>query len=574
MSTVARPALYQERTQSVTAQDQINQALDELTVGKRRWRQASLDERIRLVDECLRDTMAVARQWADAACEAKGLAPGNPLQGEEIGSGPMATIRYLRLLKQTLEAIRRSGSPELPGEVRVGPSGKLQVQVMPTKGLFDGLLFQGFKSHIWLQPGVTKENLREHMASYYRLTERPEGISLVLGAGNVSSIPPTDAFTKLFHEGKVVLLKMNPVNEYLGPIFERAFRSLIEAGYLRIIYGGADVGAYAINHPQVDEVHITGSIYSHETIVWGPPGPERERRKRENDPLLKKAITSELGNVTPWIVVPGPYTDKQLRFQAENLAASITNNASFNCIATKMVVTQRGWKDRDKFLSLVDEVLARTPTRKAYYPGADERWRKFAGGEPQGCPAGTLPWKLIRDRQLDRDPLYFCEESFTCVCAETALEADSAEQFLDRATDFVNEKLWGTLGAAVMVHPKLRQQPEFEGRFQTMLDRLRYGTIGINHWPALSYAMITPPWGGYPSGTLQDPQSGIDWVHNTYMLERIEKCVLEGPLTISPKPMWFPSHRTANVVAWKALEMHYQPSIWKLPSLLFSAIQG
>ena len=46
---------------------------------------------------------------------------------------------------------------------------------------------------------------------------------LVLGAGNVSSIPATDTISKVFQEGQVVLLKMNPVNEYLGPIFERLF---------------------------------------------------------------------------------------------------------------------------------------------------------------------------------------------------------------------------------------------------------------------------------------------------------------------------------------------------------------
>ena len=90
-----------------------------------------------------------------------------------------------------------------------------------------------------------------------------------------------------------------------------------------------------------DAVHVTGSADTHDAIVWGPQGEERRRRLAENDPLLTKPITSELGNVTPWIVVPGEYSERELQFQAENVAAMIANNASFNCIAAKMIVPSR-----------------------------------------------------------------------------------------------------------------------------------------------------------------------------------------------------------------------------------------
>jgi len=48
-----------------------------------------------------------------------------------------------------------------------------------------------------------------------------------------------------------------------------------------VVYGGAEVGRFLVYHPQVDDVHITGSDLTHDLIVWGPPGAERERRKRE-----------------------------------------------------------------------------------------------------------------------------------------------------------------------------------------------------------------------------------------------------------------------------------------------------
>ena len=96
---------------------------------------------------------------------------------------------------------------------------------------------------VHFQPGVTAANLREHQASFYR---RPhEGrVCAVLGAGNVNSIPPTDCLYKLFVEGTACVLKMNPVNAYLGPFLERAFAPLVRSATCsRVVYGGAEEGA-------------------------------------------------------------------------------------------------------------------------------------------------------------------------------------------------------------------------------------------------------------------------------------------------------------------------------------------
>ncbi len=366
---------------------------------------------------------------------------------------------------------------------------------------------------------------------------------------------------------------MNPVNEYLGPIFERLFAELISAGFVRIIYGGAREGAAAVEHRLVDEVHITGSIHSHDAIVWGPTPQERERRKRENDPKLTKPISSELGNVSPWIILPGKYSEKQLRFQAENVASSITNNASFNCVATKMIVTWKNWPQRREFLDAVQAVLAKVPPRKAYYPGARERFSRFADQQPPAA-GDTLPWTLVRDADPAVAGHLFCEESFVCVCAETALDARDELDFLTRAVEFANEKLWGTLSAAITVPPDFNRRPQGAKALETAISDLRYGAVGINHWPALVYAMMSPPWGGHPSGTLADAQSGIGSVHNTFMLEKVQKTVLVGPLTIAPKPFWFPTHKRPEPIAWKVLELYLRPSAWKLPGLMLSALGG
>jgi hypothetical protein len=558
--------------QSPTSSEQVHRAVAELVSAKAKLSKLSLSQRVALLEDCLQRVAQLAPEWVEAACEAKGIPEGSPLRGEEVAAGPVSTARHLRLLIQNYNALQTTGHIPLPAPPEQSADGALRVQVVPVRGLFDPLVFAGFKARSWLAPEVSRDDLER--LGHRLKNPGPAQTVLVLGAGNVSSIPATDTISKIFQEGHVVLLKMNPVNEYLGVIFQRLFARLVEAGFVRIIYGGADVGAAAVEHPQIDQIHITGSIHSHDAIVWGPPGPERERRKRERDPVLKKPITSELGNVSPWIVVPGIYSDKQLRFQAENVAASITNTASFNCVATKVIITWKHWPQRQRFLDLLDQVLGQVPRRRAYYPGARERFARFSGKPAAAGPDDTLPWTLLRDAEPIKMPQLFCEESFVCVCAEIGLAADDEKEFLRRAVEFANQKLWGTLSAAVTVHPGFRRNPQGEACFQACLAELRYGAVGVNHWPALVYAMMSPPWGGYPTGTLQDAQSGVGSVHNTFMLDGVQKTVLEGPLTISPKPFWFPTHRRPEPIAWKVLDLYCKPSVWKLPGLLVAALRG
>lgn len=45
-------------------------------------------------------------------------------------------------------------------------------------------------------------------------------VSLVLGAGNQIGVPAEDILYKLFHEDEVVIVKMNPVNEFAGKYLE------------------------------------------------------------------------------------------------------------------------------------------------------------------------------------------------------------------------------------------------------------------------------------------------------------------------------------------------------------------
>jgi aldehyde dehydrogenase (NAD(P)+) len=101
---------------------------------------------------------------------------------------------------------------------------------------------------------------------------------------------------------------------------------------------------------------------------------------------------------------------------------------------------------------------------------------------------------------------------------------------------------------------------------------LRYGTVAINHWPALCYGLASPPWGGHPSATLKNIQSGIGWVHNTFMLDGIDKSIVRGNLRVRPTPVWFYDNRKAVGMGRKLVEFEAAPSWLKVPGLMLKAL--
>lgn len=533
--------------------------------------------RIRLIDELIGGVARVADRWAAAAAEAEGLAPSDPDAAEGAIAGPYLALRQLRLLRRSLVDIERRGAPRIPGPVTTRPDGRVTARVVPADR-FDRLMYAGVSAEVWMQPGVTAAELASTQAVAYR---QPDGggVCLVLGAGNVTSIAPLDAIYKLFVANRVVVLKTHPTQAFLGPILEEGLQPLIRDGWLRIVHGGAAEGAHLAHHPGVDELHITGSQRTYDAIVFGT-GPEGEARRQRDEPIMSKPFTAELGNLTPVIVVPGPWSLSDLEYQADNLATMLTNNAGFNCTTPRVIITPAGWKLRQQFLNELRARLRATRLRRAYYPGAVERYDQFLAAHPEAEQYGErhddrLPWALITD--LDpgaRDELCYTTEAFCGVFAETPLPSASPADFLDRAVGFANTALWGTLNATLIVHPTSLRDPETAAALERAVADLRYGTVSLNHWSAIGFALGAPPWGAHPGHRRNDIGSGTDVVHNTLMFSRVEKTVVRAPFRAWPKPIWFGSHRTARRLAPKLVRFEANPSLLRFAGLLPLALLG
>jgi acyl-CoA reductase-like NAD-dependent aldehyde dehydrogenase len=541
------------------------------------WAKTDAAARADLLQQVIDDTMAAEEAWLAAACEAKGLTPHTTEAGEELYSGIGTFVRMARVLRDSLRDIAKDGTPAVRGPVREAPDGRLRVQVFPD-GAFDRITFPQTTAEVWMQPGVTRASLAESQATAYADPEGHAGTVLVLAAGNVASLGPRDALSMLFVEGKTVVMKANPVNDYLVPHWSKALRALIDAGVLRIVQGGAAAGQYLTGHARIDAVHITGSDKTYDAVVFGS-GPEGSRRKASDEPLLDKPVTAELGNVSPVIIVPGRWSIAELQYQAEHVATMLVNNAGFNCISARVVVTHAAWPQRDAFLGALTQTLAEITTRRAYYPGAAERRETFMAAHPEAeelgrGPEDALPWTVIRNVPPGHTgDICFNVESFVGEVAETALPAPSTAAFIDAATAFCNDVLWGSLGATIIASPASTKDRDVADALERAVADLRYGSIGVNLWHGVSFALGTTTWGAYPGHPRTDIQSGTGVVGNAFMFDRPQKSVVRAPFRSRPKPPWFATATDSYDVMRRFVAFEADPSAAKIPGLLLAAMR-
>ena len=559
-------------------QSALDGVIAEVSARAGAWALVSPAQRAELLARIVRDTYAVAEEWNNAGCAAKGYDPQSTEGGEELFSGIGTFIRMAQVLRQSMLDIDAKGRPQYPGPTRHKPGRRIAVQVLPAT-TFDKILYGGITAEVWMEPGVTEADVQATQAEIYRSPDRAAGVSLVLGAGNVGSLGPRDVLTKLFAEGKVVVLKANPVNDYLVPYWKRAMAALIEGDYLRIVSGGATVGAYLTSHDMIDDIHVTGSDKTHDAIVFGT-GPEGERRKAQNDPIVTKPVSCELGNVSPVVIVPGAWTTKEIEFQAKHVATMITNNAGFNCLTPRVIVTHADWPQRAQFLDALESVFASLPTRRAYYPGAADRRNAFLSAHPDAHQIGDgsgdrMPWTIIRDVDAtDPDEICLNVEAFCALTSETALAADSAADFVTKATAFCNDVVWGSLSMTLIADPRTMKDPVTGPAIEQAVADLHYGSIGVNLWHGMSFAFATTVWGAYPGHAITDIQSGSGFVGNGYLFARPQKSVVRGPFVAKPEPAWFATNSNGGVVMRKLLAFEAQPAWAKLPGLLRAALKS
>jgi len=558
-------------------------ALDALNAAKDTWAKTSIADRILLLDQVKDNLMTVATAWAQTATRLKKIPERSPLSGEEWTSGPYAVMLACNALISTLRQMESKTFLKHLSKRQL-TTGQLAVKVMPYS-IWDHLLLSGVKAEVWMKKSVSVANLHDHTAIAYDipLAARKGKVALILGAGNIASIAPLDVFQKLFLENQVVILKAHPVNDYLTKFLEVALKPLIDLDALRIVKGDAAAGAYLTTHAIIEELHITGAVATHDAIVWGI-GAEGEKNRKENTPQNFKRFTSELGAVCPTIVVPGPWSAEDLKFQAEQIATHKLHNSGFNCVACQVLIMPKGW-DKAAILMANLNAVVQNSNRGAYYPGTANRLDAFKSKAKtyKSVARGEAPSLIIND--VNESDWFTKTEVFGPAMSTHEMDVPDAQTYLQSAITYANDQLYGTLGANILIHPKTIKEIG-KTKFENIIADLHYGTIAINAWTGLAFLATACPWGAFPGHTPQDIQSGNGTVHNTFMLEDTERVVIQAPwapfprgilsgqFTLLPRPPWFITNKKQDKLGRLLTQFEHRPSWSKLPRIFLNALLG
>jgi acyl-CoA reductase-like NAD-dependent aldehyde dehydrogenase len=557
--------------------------VESLTIGEKAWAATTLGQRREMLADLRKNLSDAAAEWVETACRIKQISTDSPLSGEEWISGPWAILSFTDALMETLAKLEK-GEDVLSGYgTGAAPGNRVSVTVSP-HSTYDRLLFSGFRTEIWLKPGVTEAEARERVGLAQRRPEQTAGVALVLGAGNIFSLAPLDTLQQHFAANRAVVLKLNPITEPLHAVLERIFSPFIEIGALAIVAGDGKFGDTLAQHPGIAAVHMTGSEATHNAIVWGV-GDDAAANRRAGTPRLHKPITSELGGVSPVIVVPGEWSQADLEFQADHIATQRLHNSGHNCVASQIVILSSDWAQKDAFLTELRKALAAAPARPAWYPGSAAVAAKARDSHPGAEAVGGTPERTLLTGLDLSDPgeSAFDTEYFGPVLGVAELPG-TGEWFLNAAIDAANDRLHGTLGANVIAHPDTIDA--FGWRFRECLARMHYGTIAVNAWTGVGFLTARATWGAFPGHTLEDIQSGSGVVNNALLIDDTERTVVYGPfrpaprslrhgeIALTPKPAWFVSNKTAATTGRRLTEFAYQPSWQGLPMIFASALRG
>ncbi len=489
-----------------------------------------------MLEETISNIKEVSFFWATICSDNKGTTKTSA-EGEEWLGGPFASVLatqyYIKSLTNDDDLIEKKYNSE-----------ENSYKVFPNN-FIERITFPFIDAKVIFNKSMSFDDINKYRGFSKRYDIDPS-ITLVLGAGNFSSIPYLDVLYHLITRKSVILLKLNPVNEYLKPVFEKVFQNFIERGYIIVTTGNIDESKYMATHPGINHIHLTGSDKTFEDIVYGRELTEKERKSKSLPKINNKPISSELGNVTPIIIHPGKWSTSDIKYQARKIVTAKLNNNGFNCIAAQVVVLPDGWGQTDTLIKFVKHYMSKAKERKAYYPESIERLERLEkdkGYERVNALNCVTPHLT---REIKAYSKFEIDEVWSSTIYFKKIEYTSIEDFADKAIDYCNDELWGNLGVSIIIkdHDK-----KFNKHITNLyIDKLNYGTVAINEWAAIGYIIPQLPWGGFPGNRDNNIQSGQSVVHNSMLFESPLKGVVNTKFRISRiiDPPWFVTNKRAR----------------------------
>lgn len=573
---------------NVTAKEEVGEEkgfdrLERVSKKRKEWATLPVLEKVTILEE-IQKIITIDLKYKDWKNHGKGTASMMGFDVDTIDGDCEAeqqTLAAILIVKSYINAMVlaykiRAGLTSPPKELTKGnfktrkaANGQIVVKTFPTlPGESTGLLAP-FKGEVWLDSSKIQDESQveafdfENAWNDEAAANNEEGsLMFILGAGNQAFLTCIDILQGMFIRNYVVYMKQHPIRTYANTFISRIYAPLISRGYLEIeAHSTIERSSALVYHPDVDALHMTGGKATHDLLVWGADPKERERNLKAKIPILNATVTSELGAVSPWVIVPGKYKKNELRSQAAKIANYIHNNASCNCNAPKCIIVADDWDQKDEFLKMIEDELIGHPAPVAYYPNIKKRWENFANRYPDSKRLETNTGLGIKERHLsaggmNEKPLLlpclqivtkvdletdsgreaaskeyaFTNEPFAPVYTIATLQGTSQNDILkfgQTASTFCNEYLFGSLSGSITTPESIYN----DDSVQSLLAELKYGSICVNNWAGLNYAaMANGMWGAFPGETTDAVESGIGKIGNIIGIPHIEKYVMISPI--------------------------------------------
>ena len=515
-----------------------------------------------MLDETISNIKEVSYFWSTICSDNKGTTK-TPAEGEEWLGGPFASVLATQYYIKSLtndDDLDEGNFNNSENSYKVFPNN-----------FIERITFPFINAKVYFNKSMSFEDINKFRGFSKRYDIEPS-ITLVLGAGNFSSIPYLDVLYHLITRRSVILLKLNPVNDYLKPVFEKVFKNFIERGYIIVTNGNINESKYMATHPGINHIHLTGSDKTYEDIVYGRELTGNERSIKTVPKVNSKPITSELGNVTPIIIHPGKWSTSDIKYQARKIVTGKLNNNGFNCIAAQVVVLPDGWGHTDTLIKYVKYYMNKAKDRKAYYPDSIERLTKLEKDksyERVNSLSCTTPHLT---REIKAYNKYELDEVWSSTIYFRKIAYSNAEDYVKKSIDYCNNELWGNLGVSVIIKD---HNNKFNKHItNSYIENLKYGTIAINEWAAIGYIIPQLPWGGFPGNKDNDIQSGQSVVHNSMLFESPLKGIVETKFRISRliDPPWFITNRKSRRLFMNLTYFQINNTKINLIKLIFSAL--
>lgn len=478
----------------MTAQE----AFDHL--APQQWAQTSAIERLALLEQVQHNLTKYAEELGKVDAEMKNSLIGENITSvaEGMGTTVMPMGGTLMGIKHLYESIIKGEMPN-PLSIEKTDENLYEIQVFPIHSK-DKLSAGKQKGYIHVE-GEPTQTLP---------MDKPAGVIAVSGAGNYSS--SIEMAMALFLENKVVVHKPHKLNEATDRIWEKIFEPLIEAKALA--FCDADQGREMSKLEGLHSIYFTGSTGVAHAIQHAASVP----------------LVSECGGNNPCIIVPGKWSDKDLKRQAIQLASVGKLNGGAVCGRPQTIITSKNWAQREQFLAELRKAIAEeTFACSSHYPGVEKTKEAFLENQPtaeilkpENGKHSKSDFVLIAN--IAEDDFAVTNEAFCQIYSEIPLEVSvDTDAFLTRATDFCNNKLLGSLGCMILVDNDTMEANE--ARINQAIRALNYGGIAVNDVPPNIWLNAYLTWGGCGE-TTEDFVSGVGNFGNALNFENVKKSVL------------------------------------------------